>query len=115
MGQDRPLELLDSRTGLEPEFLGQLPSELLVCLECLRLPPRAVQREHQLAAQPLAQRMAPSQIAKLAHQFPSATKCHVRFHTVLDRSQTKLLSLSDRRAGKRLVRKVCQRRTPPKS
>ena len=52
--EDGPLELLQGRAGLEPELIGERPPGVSVDLECFRLPPGPVEREHQLAAQAFA-------------------------------------------------------------
>ena len=67
-GEDGKFELLQPRAGLEPQLLGQAASERLVNLQRLRLPRRPVKGEHELAAQPLTQRVALSEFAELRHQ-----------------------------------------------
>src|SRR5204862_6847660 len=55
--QDRALELLELRARLEPELLDEDAATLAVARERLRLPARPVEREHQLPAQLLSQRL----------------------------------------------------------
>jgi hypothetical protein len=50
LAQDRAVELLECRAGLDPELVDERPAGGLVHLECLGLPPRPVERQHQLAA-----------------------------------------------------------------
>ena len=57
LAQDRLLESLQRRARIDSELVPQMLSRLPVGLERLGLTPAAVQREHQLAVQPLAQRM----------------------------------------------------------
>ena len=46
--QDRPLQLAQALTRLDPELLDERPPRLLVGLQGIGLPVGAVQREHQL-------------------------------------------------------------------
>ena len=56
MVQESPLELLEFRSGDDPELLVQQHSCLLVHRQRLRLPPGPVEGKHQLSARPLPQR-----------------------------------------------------------
>ena len=47
--QDRAVELLELRARLEPELVDERAARVLVRVERLRLPPRAVERQHQLS------------------------------------------------------------------
>ena len=51
--EDPPLQLPRIGAGLEPELLIQSEAEARVVLQRLRLPSRAVEREHRLPLQPL--------------------------------------------------------------
>ncbi len=51
--QDRGLEVPQLLTGLEPELVVQLRTQAAIHLEGVRLPPGAVQGEHQLGVQAL--------------------------------------------------------------
>ena len=57
LAQDRLLERPELRARLQPELLGQQSPRDAVGLECVRLTAGSVQRQHQLCAQPLVQRM----------------------------------------------------------
>ena len=48
LAEDRAVELLQRRARVDPELLDERAASLLVGLERLGLPPRAVEREHQL-------------------------------------------------------------------
>ena len=50
-----------------------------------------MQRQHQLATQPLPQWVARNQVAQLAHQLPRATKRQISVDAILYRNQTNLL------------------------
>ena len=49
LSQDRALELLQRPAGGEAEFLGEHSAGLLIRSKGLRLPPRAVEGEHELS------------------------------------------------------------------
>ena len=85
----------------------------MVGLQRLRLAPRAIQGQHQLAAQPLPQRVVCDQIAQLAHELPGATHREIGVHAVFDRGETELLEPRDHRLRERLIGKIRQWRTPP--
>ena len=57
VGQDCALELLELRAWLEPELLDQGRAGISVDVQRVRLTSRAVQGEHQLATQALAERV----------------------------------------------------------
>jgi hypothetical protein len=100
-------------TGLDPQFADELPPDVGVGLQRLRLPTGAIQREHLLPAQPLAQRMRGRQRGQLAHQVGMAANREVGIDAVLQGRQSKLLD--SRRFGlqRRLVGQVGERRAAP--
>ena len=53
VAEDLALEVA-ARAGLEPQLLAQPPTGVLIGRQRVGLPPGAIEREHQLAAQPLA-------------------------------------------------------------
>ena len=55
--ENRLLKLPQLLAGLEPELVRQEPPPLAVHLESLRLPPRAVEGEHELCSATLSQRL----------------------------------------------------------
>ncbi len=55
--EDLRLESLELGTGLDPELVDEASASILVHLEGLGLPARAIQREHQLPPEGLPQRM----------------------------------------------------------
>ena len=63
MVEDGSLEALELIVRLEPELLGQQPPARAVDLERVRLAAAAVEREHQLAPQTLAQRMLGDEVS----------------------------------------------------
>ena len=65
MVQDVALDLLEGSTRLEPELVAQHHAGVLVGAERLCLPPLPVERNHQLAAEPFAQRLRCDQLLEL--------------------------------------------------
>jgi hypothetical protein len=111
--QDRPLELLHARARFQAKLLGQCPPKLLIERKCFGLAPAAVQSEHQLRAEALAQRVAFDQRRKLGDEIPVASERQIRLNAVLHGPEIQLLQLRDRNLGKRLVGEVRERRTAP--
>ena len=112
-GNDRQLELLQARPGLEPKLCGQSATELLVEIERLGLPSATVQRQHQLPPQPLAQRIAPDRCRELPDQLAVGTQRQIRLEPLLQRGKPQLLELGDRRLRERLIAEICQRCPSP--
>ena len=50
-----------------------------------------VQRQHELAEQPLAERLSPKGLLELPDQFAGAAACELGFDPLLDRCQTAFL------------------------
>ena len=63
MLQDRPLELAESRAGLDPELVLERDTALAEYLERLGLAAGPVERRHQLRPQPLAERVLRDELA----------------------------------------------------
>src|SRR6266536_6195373 len=57
LAEDRPLELTERRPGLQPEFLREHPPRLAIDVECCRLAAGPIEREDQLRAEALVERM----------------------------------------------------------
>ena len=68
MREDGLLETLELGAGLEAELLDERPASIGVHVECLRLAAGAVEGEHQLRAEALAQRMRAHELAQLRHE-----------------------------------------------
>ena len=85
------LELLQRPARLQSELLVQQLPGLPVRLKRLRLPARAVEREHQLAAQPLLQRVRGHQRLQLADQLGALPESQVGFDAVREHRSPQLL------------------------
>ena len=85
----------------------------MVDLERLGLPARAVEREHELAAKPLAKRMLVGEGLEL----PTSSLCRacleLRLDAVLERREPELLEPPDLLLGKGLEAQVRERRAAP--
>ena len=103
MTQNRALELAERRAGLETELVVQHPPRLLVRLERLGLAAAAVEREDQLAAQPLAQRVLRDEHEQLGHELAVAAAVEIGLEPVLERRQPQLLERGRLRARERRV------------
>jgi hypothetical protein len=73
----------------------------------------AVQGEHQLRAQALAQRVAPDQGFQLADELSLAAEREIGFDQLLERHEAELLEPCDLLLGKRLVGEIGQWRAAP--
>ena len=82
-------------------------------LERLGLATGAVQAEHQLAAEPLAQRMLPHERLQLADDLGMTARGELGVDPLLERGQPQLLQPHDLRLGERLIREVRERRPAP--
>ena len=115
MRQDLALELLKSGCRLNPEPVDQRFARSAVGLERLRLPSRAVQRQHQLRSEPFSQRVLRDELLQLAHQLAGSAGRQLRIDSLLQSGEPDLLEALDRRPRKRLEREVGERRPAPKA
>lgn len=75
----------------------------------VRLPGRPVQREHQLSAWPLPQRMLGHEHLELSDEARVSAEREVRFDPLLERLQAQFLQPSDLGLRERLVAEVGER------
>src|SRR5918996_867874 len=88
-------------------------ARLLVGGERVCLPAGAVEREHQLGTQALAQRLLAHERRQLGDERRVPTEGEVRLDPILERDQAQLLEARDVSLRERLVAKVGERRTAP--
>ena len=112
LGQDLLLELPQRRARLEPELVERRP-RVAVGLERLRLPARAVEREHQLPAQTLAVRMLGDQRLELADELRVAAEREIGLDPLLERRQPQILQPPGLDPRERLLGELGQRRPAP--
>jgi hypothetical protein len=85
MGQHRSLDLLKAWARLDPELVDQLPSGALVTVQGVHLAARAIQRDHQLLVQALAQRVLMYECLELGHGCGVLSEAEIRLDSILDR------------------------------
>ena len=89
--QDRALELLQSRAGVESELVGQRAPGLAQHVEGLDRPPGPVERHGQVRAQRLAQRVLGDERAQLPHELRVMTALELGLDPPLHRVQAHLV------------------------
>ena len=107
------LEPLQRSARLETELLAQQLARLPVGLERLGLPARAVEREHQLAAQALLQRIGRGERLELGDELVGAAERELGVDPVHPCGEPQLLEATDLRLRELEQRKLLQRRTTP--
>ena len=96
-----------SSLGSRPSSSRSCPAAVAIRLERLRVPTRAVEREHQLPAEPLHERMLGDERLELADELAVATELEVGVDPRLERAQPQLLEAGDLR-----LRRTARRRSP---
>jgi hypothetical protein len=87
LAQDRAVQLLQRRAGLDPELVDQHTPGVVIDLERFGLPARAVEREHQVAAKPFAKRMLVGEGLELSDQVAVTACFELRLDPVLERRE----------------------------
>jgi hypothetical protein len=113
LAKDRALELAELTARFDPELLDERAAGRLIGVERLRLPAGAVEDEHLLPPQPLAQRMSGDQPLELTHELAVATELDVGVDPLLDRAQVQLREPADVGLREFLVCEVGKWGTPP--
>ena len=112
--QDLGLEALQLRARLDAELLDEARAGVLVDVERLRLPAGAVEREHELTAERLAERVL---AAPAASSSPTTSPCRPELEVRLDplfvRDESQLLEPPDLGLRELLEREVGERGAPP--
>ena len=108
------MQLLDRRTRLQTQLLNQHRAGRLIGVQRLRLPARAVQRQHQLPPQPLPKGMRRSKSIKLADEICMPSEREVSLDPLFQTSQAKLDDPLDLAASPLLVGEVGKRRAAEK-
>ena len=111
--QHGPLEFLQPRTRVNPELLAEQNPDLPVNGERFALAGRPVQSQHQLPAQPLAQRVPGDQRLQLRHQLLVAAEREFGLHALLSGGAAQLLKSAHVRVRERLELNVGERTAAP--
>jgi hypothetical protein len=109
----RLLKLLQRPSRVQSQLLHQRASRFAVGLQRFGLTAAAVQREHQLTAQPLAQRMAENEQLELAHGLGVAAERELRVKPILKCSRAQLPEGSRLARGPLLVSEIAERLATP--
>ena len=113
--QDGRLHGAELGSGLHADLLGQLLPRLAVGVERLGLAPAAVERDHQLAGEPLARRILRHQLPQLRYELGMPAGGGVGLDAQLERAQALFLEPRDLGLGERLERQVGERRAAPQA
>ncbi len=108
LGEDRALEPLELRAGLQPELVHQMLAMLAVHLQCLRLASRPVKSQHALAGQALPVGVGTRQRLELAGDELVPAERDVGVDPILRRGQPHLREAGDLVLSERLVCEVRQ-------
>ena len=95
MVEDRAFQPLEVLARLEPERVAEQAVCLLVELERLGLSSGAVEREHELRARPLTQRVRDGERGQLPHQECLTAEVEVGLDALLHRDQARLFQAAD--------------------
>ena len=95
LGQHRRLEALQLRPGLDPDLLDQRLARAAVGVQRVGLPPGAIEGEHALSVEALAQRLLRDQFLETGDHLVVASGGELGVDRELDRPQVKLLEPAD--------------------
>ena len=113
MDEDAPLQLGELLARLEPELVDERRARVAVRRERLGLAARAVQRQHQLPGEPLAQRVVADGRRELADELGVPAVGELALEAALERGQAQLLEPRDLALGEVLEREIGERRAAP--
>ena len=113
LAEDRGVHAAQERTRLQAQLLDEELAALAVRLERLRLAAGAVEGEHELGAQPLAERMRADERLELADYLRVSSDRKLRLGTLLDEREVELLEPRDLLPRERLVAELRQRLAAP--
>ena len=100
--EDAVLQLGEAGRRVDPQLVAERGSQLLEGRERLGVPSLPVQRQHQLAAEALAQRVARHEGLQLPRDVAMAAERELRVDPVLDGEQPQLVEVRGRGRGERL-------------
>ena len=103
------LEPLQRGAGVEPELVAEHIARVLERLERIRLPARAVEREHQLGAKALTERVFDDEPLELENDLLVAAEVELDLNPLFDDCQAELIEPGCFPACERLVAEVRQR------
>ena len=113
LAEDRGLELAELGARIDAELLDERLARGAVGGERVGLPSRAVEREHELRARALAQRLGSDERLELRDELGVAAERKIGLDPLLERDRAELLEPRDLGLGERLVEEVGERRAAP--
>ena len=113
MVENRALELPERERRLDPERLHERAPRIAIRRECVRLPSRAVEGEHQLGTEALPERVLADQQLELAEELGTRAKSEISLDPLLEGFEPKLLEPSDLGLRPGLVGELGQRPASP--
>ena len=113
LAKDRRVELLERRARVDAEPVDERTARALVRLERLRLASGAVEREHQLRPQALAQRMLGDERLELAHELRVPARLELGLDSLLERREPELSEPGDLGLRPGLEAELGERLAPP--
>ncbi len=111
--EDRALELLQLPARLDPEAADERLARIPVGGQRLGLPAGAVEREHLLPPEPLAERLCGDEPLELPDQLGVPAQGQIGLDPLLERVQAQLLEPGDLALDELLVAEVGERRAAP--
>ena len=106
LAQDRCVELLERRARLDPQLVDERAAGFLIGAKRLGLAPRPVEREHQLAAEPLAERILLDEALQLADELGCRATFEIGLDSIFEGRRAKLFEAGDLGFGERLEGEV---------
>ena len=113
MDEDPPLQLAELLARLEPELFDEHRPRFAIRRERLGLAARAVQRQHQLTGEALAQRVGPDGRRQLPDELGVSAVAELVLEPCFQRGQTQLLEARDLALREVLEREIGERRAAP--
>src|SRR5205085_7206732 len=111
--EDRALEILELGTRLDPELLDEQPAAGAVGGERLGLPAGAVERDHELPAELLAQRLLLDERLELGDEPLVPAELELGLDPRLEGAEPELGQPPSRRPRERLAAELRDARPPP--
>ena len=113
LAHDRLVQRAQALAGFDAQLLGQHAPPRLVDVERLGLPARAIQREHQLPARALTQRLARHEVAKRRDRLGVVAEDELRPEPLLLQRDAQLAQCRQRVERERRVGEVRERLAAP--
>ena len=110
---DRELQLAQRRVRLDPELAGEDAAQILGDGEGLGVAPGAVEREHELAVQRLAQRVVGRERGELRDKLAVAAGAQIEVDARLERREAERAEAVDFAAGEVALRQLRERGAAP--